>query len=111
MKISKKFQPQVKTALASLAMVATVAFAPVSNAALASFSQDFDGWKRYTSVWIGAVGTGTFLYITQAQQRTQAPVPVKCLQLLLVKVPMERETSISMSSLTTPTQTWVVVGL
>jgi hypothetical protein len=71
----KKFQPHnhVKTALTALTMVATVAFAPVSNAALATFAEDFDAlninsslalfnWTRYTSVWFpGPVGTG-FLY-------------------------------------------------
>lgn len=70
--LDKKF---FKTTLAALTMSAAVVHAPVSNAALASFSQDFDGlaltgslslaidgWKRYTSVWLGDVGTGTFLY-------------------------------------------------
>ena len=67
-----------KSCLSVLVMATAVAYAPVSNAVLEPYTQNFDaldasdtlvlgvtpgdGWSIFADVWDGDVGTGTYLY-------------------------------------------------
>ena len=64
-----------KTGLTALIISTTLAYAPLSNAVIAPYNQNFygldaadpnvigvDQWLGFADVWDGEVGTGTFLY-------------------------------------------------